>query len=148
MACGTDKTYEQLNLGMFLEQTSGVSEHLARTSALQDRESGLKEIEVHSLDKYLDLSMKSLKKCDPDGLSMRMLRECFLATEDLTISQFSVKWTDLGMTANGRISTQNGLFHRTGSESILLDILEPEVDQKCFLSKEQMEKTVFTEYNR
>lgn len=145
MACGTDKTYEQLNLGMFLEPTSGVSEHLAKTSALQDKELDLKEIEAHSLDKYLDLSMKSLKKCDPNGLSMRTLRECFLATEDSTISQFSVKWTDLGMTANGRISTQNGSFHRAGRGSILLDILEPEVDQKYFLSKEQMEKIVFTE---
>ena len=145
MACGTDKTYEQLNLGMFLEPTSGVSAHLAKTSALQDRELDLKEIEAHSLDRYLDLSMKSLKKCDPDGLSMRMLRECFLATEDLIISQFSVKWTDLGMTVNGRISTASGSFHRTGRESILLDILEPTVEKKYFLSKDQMEKIVFME---
>ena len=145
MACGTDKTYEQLNLGMFLEPTSGVSELLAKTSALADSELDLKETEAHSLDKYLGLSGKSLKKCDPNGLSMRMLRECCLATEDETISQFSLKWTDLGMTVNGRISTQSGTFHRTGNGSILLDILEPEVPKKYFLSKEQMEKIVFQE---
>ena len=145
MACGTDKTYEQLNLGMFLEPTSGVSEHLAKTSALQETELDLEETEAVSLDKYLDLSMKSLKNCDPNGLSMRMLRACFLATEEETISQFSLKWTDLGTMSNGRISTQNGSFHRTGSASILLDILEPTVDKKYFLSKDQMEKIVFVE---
>lgn len=145
MACGTDKTYEQLNLGMFLEPTSGVSELLAKTSALQDSELDLKEIEAHSLDKYLDLSMKSLKKCDPNGLSMRMLRECCLVTEEKIISQFSLKWTDLGTMRNGKISTQSGSYHKIGNESILLDILEPTVDRKYFLSKEQMEKIVFTE---
>ncbi len=145
MACGTDKTYEQLNLGMFLEPTSGVSAHLAKTSALQETELDLPETEAVSLDRYLDLSMKSLKNCDPNGLSMRMLRACFLVTADETISQFSLRWTDVGMTRNGVLSTARNTYHRTGSESILLDILEPTVDKKYFLSKDQMEKIVFIE---
>lgn len=145
MACGTDKTYEQLTLGSFLEPTSGALEHLAKTSALQDTEPDLKGIEAVSLDKYLALSNKPLQKCDPNGLSMRMLRACFLVTEDEIISQFSPKWTELGTMCAGRISTASGSYHRTGSEFILLDVLEPKVDAKYFLSKEQMEKIVFTE---
>ena len=49
-----------------------------------------------------------------------------------------------GMILNGNCSTQRiSECHRTGSECILSDILEAEVDIKYFLSKEQTEKIVF-----
>jgi hypothetical protein len=48
------------------------------------------------------------------------------------------------MTLNGRYSTQKiSEYRRTESECTLLDILEPKVDEKYFLSKEQAEKIVF-----
>lgn len=143
MAYGTEKTYEQLTLGSFLEPTSTALDHRAKIFHSLVTDKDLKETEVLSLDKYLDLSAKSLKKCDPNGLSMRMLRECFRATEEKIISQFSMKWTGGGTMRNGVLSTAKTTSHRTESESILLDILEPTVEKKYFLSKEQMEKIVF-----
>lgn len=45
---------------------------------------------------------------------------------------------------NGRCSTPKiSECHRTGKDALLLDILEAEVPQKYFLSKEQTEKIVF-----
>lgn len=59
-------------------------------------------------------------------------------------SDFSLSWTKSGMMQNGRFSTlKTSECRKTGSGCSLLDILEDEVDQKYFLSKEQMEKIVF-----
>ena len=47
---------------------------------------------------------------------------------------------------NGRFSILNiSECHRTGNAVLLSDILEEEVEQKFFLSKEQTERIVFTE---
>ena len=49
-----------------------------------------------------------------------------------------------GMMQNGRCLTPKILeYHKTGSGALLSDILEAEVPQKYFLSKEQTEKIVF-----
>ena len=49
-----------------------------------------------------------------------------------------------GMMQNGRCSTPKiSEFHKTGKDVSLSDILEGEVPQKYFLSKEQTEKIVF-----
>ena len=51
-----------------------------------------------------------------------------------------------GTMQNGRFSTVNtSECHRTGNAVLLSDILEDEVPQKYFLSKEQTERIVFTE---
>lgn len=48
------------------------------------------------------------------------------------------------MTSNGAYSTVNtSESHKTGRGCILADILEVEVDQKYFLSKEQTERIIF-----
>lgn len=144
MANGTQKTYEQLTLGMFLEPTYGASERLARTSPSQDTEQDWGGREAPSLEKYLGLSAKSLKQTDPSGLSTRMLKACFQVTEEKTISQFSLKWTNLGTMRNGSFSTQKiGEFRRTGKGCTLSDILEAKVDRKYFLSRQQMERIVW-----
>ena len=95
-------------------------------------------------EKFLDSWKNKKSKTGLNGLSMKMLRECFLQTEDSTIYRSSLKWTDSGTIANGRISTQNGMSRKTGSAYTLSDILEDTVDQKYFLSREQMEKIVFS----
>lgn len=48
-----------------------------------------------------------------------------------------------GMMSNGILSTPQTICHKTGSAYILSDILEAEVPEKYFLSKEQMEKIIF-----
>ena len=115
----------------------------AKTSALQENEQDWTETDQALYEKFLDSWKNKKKKTDLNGLSMKMLRECFLQTEDLTIYQSSLKWTDLGTISNGRISTQNGSSLKTGSAYTLSDILEDSVPQKYFLSWEQMEKIVF-----
>ena len=50
------------------------------------------------------------------------------------------------MIANGKYLTRNfSECHRTGRGCSLSDILEIEVPQKYFLSKEQTERIIFTE---
>lgn len=59
-------------------------------------------------------------------------------------SDFSLSWTKSGTMRSGKLSTQNTtVYHKTESECSLLDILEDEVDEKYFLSREQAEKIVF-----
>ena len=51
-----------------------------------------------------------------------------------------------GTMRNGRLSTLNIMVsHKTGSGVLLSDILEVEVPQKYFLSKEQTERIIFAE---
>lgn len=126
-------------------QTVGASAHLARISALPESEQDWTETDRASFEKFLESWKSSKKKIDLNGLSMKTLRECFLQTEDLTTSQSSLRWTDLGTISNSRISTVNGGFRKIGSAYTLSDILEDTVPQKYFLSRDQMEKIVFTD---
>lgn len=53
----------------------------------------------------------------------------------------SLRWMPLGITRSGNCLTlKTSEFHKTEKGSILQDILEKEVDEKYFLSKEQAEK--------
>jgi len=126
------------------EQTVGASEHLARTFQSQDCENDLTETEAPLSEKFSEFSGSLKKKIVPNGLSMKMLRECLVAIEERTSEQLSLKWENWGMILNGNCSTQRiSECRRTGSECILSDILEAEVESKYFLSKEQTEKIVF-----
>ena len=140
---GTQMTLEMFLPEIFQEQTAGHSERLARTSLSPENGQDWTVTDQALYEKFLDSWKNKKNKTDLNGLSMRMLRECFLQTEDSTICQSSLKWTDLDTILNGRISTQNGSFHKAGSAYTLSDILEDSVEQKYFLSREQMEKIVF-----
>ena len=140
----------QMTLEMFMPTAcpwliSGASERLARISPLPDTEQDSKEIEALSLEKYLGFLTNTKKKViNPNGLSTRTLKECIAQTEDSIISQYSVKWTRGGMMRNGILTTRNTTeCLRTENASILSDILEAEVQQRYFLSKEQTERIVF-----
>ena len=143
MESGTQVTLDQFAEMTFPEQTVGALERPAKTLALQESEQDWEETDRALYEKFLDSWKSKKSKTDLNGLSMKMLRECFLQTEDSTICQSSLKWTDLGTISNGRILTQNGSCPKTGSAYTLLDILEDSVPEKYFLSKEQMEKIVF-----
>ena len=143
MENGMQKILDQSMQKMFQEQSAGVLGHHAKISVLQEEGRDLTETDQALYEKFLDSWKNKKSKTGLNGLSMKMLRECFLQTEDSTIYRSSLKWTDSGTIANGRISTQNGMSRKTGSAYTLSDILEDTVDQKYFLSKEQMEKIVF-----
>lgn len=129
---------------MFLMPSADVSAHPVKTLALQENEQDLTATEVPSFVRYFDLCGKKGKKISLNGLSMRTLRECYQATEDLTSLPFCLKWTNWGTIANGLLSTASITeYPRTGKECTLSDILEPKVSEKYFLSAEQMEKIVF-----
>lgn len=142
MENGTQEMFEQLTLPIFQESTAGLLERRAKIFQSQAGEQDLTEKEVALYEKFLESWKSSKKKIDPHGLSTKTLRECFLVTEDLTSYQSSLKWTDSGTISSGKISTRDGSFHKIGSEYTLLDIIEEEVENKYFLSREQAAKIV------
>ena len=139
---GTNKTFEQLELPICQLLTAGPSEHHAKTFQSQGNEQDLTEREAALYKKFLESWKKQKKKINPHGLSMKTLRGCCLATEGLTSCQSSLKWTDSGTMQNGRLSIQDGSFRKIGSEYMLLDIIEEDVDAKYFLSMEMAERIV------
>lgn len=141
---GTPLISDMFGQMMFLMPSVGASAHPAKISQLQENEQDLTATEVPSFERYFDLCGKKGKKISPNGLFMKTLRECLAATEDLTSLPFCLKWTNWGTIANGLLSTASITeYPRTGKECILLDIIEPKVSEKYFLSAEQMEKIVF-----
>lgn len=119
----------------YQEPTSGLSERRVRTSPLPDTEKVLKETEAPLSVKYSEQLVNSKKPIDPHGLSTKMLRECLAATEGMTSPPSSLKWSNWGMISNGKCLTQKiSEYHKTGKESILLDILENggvNIDTSC-----------------
>lgn len=107
MENGTQEMFEQLTLPIFQESTAGLSEPLAKISALPGEEQDLTEKEVALYEKFLESWKSSKKKINPHGLSTKTLRECFLATEDLISYQSSLKWTDSGTISSGKITTED-----------------------------------------
>ena len=139
---GMQEMFEQLELPICQLQTAGPSEHLVKISALPGEEQGLTESEAALYEKFLESWKSSKKKINPHGLSTKTLGECFLVTEDLTSYQSSLKWTASGTMQNGKLSIQDGMFRKIGSEYMLLDVIEEEVDDKYFLSPEMTERII------
>ena len=130
MENGTQMTLEQWMPEACPKQIAGVSERHARILALRGNEQDWAETDRALYEKFLDSWKNKKSKTDLNGLSMKMLRECFLATKDSTICQSSLKWTNSGTISNGRISIANGLYHKTESGFTLSDILENTVAKK------------------
>lgn len=92
MVNGVQMTLEQWMPEIFRKQTVGVSELPVRTSPLLEKEKALKETGHLSLERYLESLEKSGKRINLNGSSMKMLRECLAATEDLTICPYSLNF--------------------------------------------------------
>ena len=128
MVNGTKVTSKEQEISQ--EQTYGRSERRVKISALQEEGQDLTEEEVASLEKFLDCLEKGKRKIEPSGLYTKTLRECFHQIGGATTSKASLHWMSLGTMSSGKISTQNGSCHKTGSGYTLSDILEDEVDAK------------------
>ena len=146
MENGMQKMCEQSEQMRSPEQTAGALDSPAKTSALQESNSdllGTAQACFSELCTWLD---NSKKKKSPLTCSLRTLRICFLLMEDGISPDFSLSWTKTGTMQNSKFSTLNiSEFPKTGNVVLLSDILEEEVDQKYFLSKEQTERIIFTE---
>lgn len=146
MENGTQMTLDEFMPGIYQEQTAGVSDFPVRTSLLPGNNAGDFKETAHlcftELCTFLD---KPQKKKDPTTCSLRTLKICCLLMGDGISPDFSLKWTKSGTMRSGKFSILKNTSHKTVSGFSLLDILEDEVDQKYFLSKEQTERIVFTE---
>ena len=144
MANGMQMTLDEWMPEAFPLPIAGASARLAKTSVMPTPlEEGLTEIAVPSFVKYFASLGKCGKKIDLNGSSMKMLKECYRATEDLTSLPFSLNWMNAGMTSNGSYSTvKTSAFRKTESESTLSDILEDTVSEKYFLSENFVKRIV------
>ena len=137
---------EQQLLWNYPEQTSGASDFRdnsrARTSASQESKKACKKVnEADCFSRLCDCLPDYGKKIDLNGCSLKMLKIYLALETDLISRGCSLKWGGMGTLSNGSLSTQKTLaFPKTGKGCSLLDILETEVDEKYFLSDQQMER--------
>ena len=146
MVNGTQVTLDEFMPEIFQTQTVGASDSHVRTSASRESNSDLLATAQACFSELCTFLDSSKKKRDPLTYSLRMLRTCLVLMEDGISPDFSLKWTKAGIMRNGKFSTVNtSECHTTGNVVLLSDILEEEVPQKYFLSKEQTQRIVFTE---
>ena len=139
---------EQLNHTIYQPSLFGVSDFPAKISPLQEnkREFG-GDVQGFSGKLYGCLKGE-IKKIDPNGCSLKMLKIYCLLDEVLTLPDCSVRWEKSGTSANGKCLTVKTLeFRKTGKGCSLLDILEKEVDEKYFLSDQQTAKILANSKN-
>ena len=144
MENGMQMTLEECTPETFQKPTAGASDSRARTYQLLENNLDFKEIVQACFSELCTLSDNSKKKIDPLTFSLRTLRICLVLMEDGISPGCLLKWNRTGMMRNGKLSTVKTMeCRKTENDASLLDILEAEVQQKYFLSKEQTEKIVF-----
>ena len=88
-----------------------------------------------------------LPKIDPNGLSLKMLKICSLLIEDGTLRPFSIRWPKSAIISNTDcLIHASTAFRKTGNASTLslIDILEPRVDEKYFLSPQATARLLYS----
>ena len=144
MENGMQMTLEECMPGTFRKQIAGASDSLARISQLPENSLDLKETVQACFLELCTLSDSSKKKINPLTFLLRTLRICLVLMEDGISPGCSLKWSRVGTMQNGKCSTPKiSECHKIEKGCSLSDILEVEVPQKYFLSKEQTEKIVF-----
>lgn len=112
----TEKNYQQ--------QTCGLSDRHAQILAWLEAESESRANNQACSLKLSDSLMTDHGKRNLPISSWKMLKTCFLQTEDGTLPQSSIKWTKLGMMSNGKCLIPAGLSRKTVNEYTLLDTNE------------------------
>lgn len=88
-----------------------------------------------------------IRKIDPNGLSLKMLKICSPLIGDGTLRPFSIRWPKSAIISNTDcLIHASTAFRKTGSESTLslIDILEPTVDEKYFLSTQATARLLYS----
>ena len=112
----TEKNYQQ--------RTCGPSDRHVQILAWLETELASKENnQAYSLKLSDSLMIDHGKRNQPCS-SWKMLKTFLVQTKDLTSSEFSMKWTKLGMMSNGKCSIPAGLSRKTVNEYTLLDTNE------------------------
>ena len=125
------------------EQTCGQEDSRVRIFRSLAASEGLTEQEVDSFLHLLNSSKAKVLKIDPHGLSLKMLRISYPFMEDGTLRPFSIRWPHSATISNTDcLIHASTAFRKTGNASTLslIDILEPRVDEKYFLSAEQTQR--------
>lgn len=96
-------TLEKLEDGTSLKPTYGHLDSLVKTS--QSRENRRESSEGQGPDSFMRLCvlLTKRKKIDPNGLSVRTLKICYLLTADEDSLKFSLKWGGRGYTVEWRV---------------------------------------------
>lgn len=98
-------TSQRLTPHDFQKQISGVREALVKMCLSQESEPVYTVSEVDSFLHVLISSRAKKKKINPNGFSLKMLRDFYQVAGDEIISTISLSWTKQGMTSNGKCST-------------------------------------------
>ena len=117
----------------------GVLDSHARIYPLQENKKEL--IEEQGVDYFLKLcgSLMKKKMINPNGLSQKTLKTCYLLRGGGDSSKSRLKWQNEGTLFNGEYTTQRTTeYRKTESEFILSDILEKEVAENYYLSQEKV----------
>ena len=136
-------TSQKLSPQISPEQTCGQEDSRVRIFRSAAFSEGLTEQEADSFLRLLNSSKAKVLKIDPHGLSLKMLRISCPFMEDGTLRPFLIRWPHSATISSTDFSIQRisaPLKTESGSTLSLADILEPEVDQKYFLSQRAVEK--------
>ena len=127
--------------------TSGREDSRVRTFLYLADNEGLQANEALSFLKSLDSSKARLPMIDPNGLSLKMLKICSPLIEDGTLRPFSIRWPKSAIISNTDcLIHASTAFRKTGNASTLslIDILEPRVDEKYFLSPQATARLLYS----
>ena len=141
------KTLQKSNPKNFQEQISGRQDSRVRTFLYLADKEGLQENEALSFLKLLDCSKARLPKINPNGLSLKMLKICCMSIRDGILKPFCVRWPKSAIISSTDCLIQSSTAYRkteNGSTLSLTDILEPNADEKYFLSKAATEKLLYS----
>ena len=101
--CGLQMMLEKLEDGTCRKPIYGHSDSLVKMSHSPESKKELNE--EQGLDSFMKLCVSStkLKKIDPNGLYVKMLKICYLLTEDEDSLKFSLKWGGRGYTIEWKV---------------------------------------------
>ena len=115
----------------------GQADSLARMSQWQGKGEDYTENELACFFSLFDSSENEVT-INPDGLSLKMLRESFPLAEAGILPLFYVNWPHWGMVWNMRLSIpKTTVYPKAESVCTLSEILQEEVPEKYFLSEVQ-----------
>ncbi|EGJ28244.1 DNA-cytosine methyltransferase [Streptococcus phage Javan426] len=116
-------TSQALTPHNFPKKIYGLRKALVKMCLSQENEPAYTVSEVDSFLHLLTSSKAKRKKINPNGFSLKMLRDFYQVAGDEIISTISLSWMKQGTTLNGKCSTQKTTeFPKTESASTLSDI--------------------------
>ena len=118
----------------------GREDSLAKMSQWQGKGEDYTENELACFLSLFDCSEKEVT-INPDGLSLKMLRESFPLAEAGILPLFYVNWPHWAMVWNTHLSIPKTMvFPKAESVCTLSEILQAEVPEKYFLSDSQTKR--------